>query len=69
MIAAPNTVASKLQELRSRRLPADRYLKALTKLADLEFGTEVSTTIDRVTAMRLRIEALERKVRELEAHK
>jgi hypothetical protein len=69
MVAAPDSVTSKLRELRSRHLSTSRYLSALTELADLEFGSEGSAAIDRVTAMRLRIEALERKVRELEAHK
>jgi hypothetical protein len=68
-MAEPSSVTSKLRELRSRHLPTSRYPKALTELADLEFGPEGSATIDRVTAMRLRIEALERKVQELEAHK
>jgi len=67
-MAAPNSMTSKLRDLHSRHLSTGHYLKALTELADLEPGSDEGA-VDRVTAMRLRIEVLERRVRELEAHK
>jgi hypothetical protein len=70
-----NSTAAKLRHLGSRHLRPDAYLRALTKLADLDcdIGASVAdgylADIDRVAELRGRIAILERKIRQLEAHK
>ncbi|WP_442583262.1 hypothetical protein ACSBOB_15430 [Mesorhizobium sp. ASY16-5R] len=68
-----NSTAAKLRHLGGRHLRPDAYLRALTKLADIDIGASVAdgylAEIDRVAELRGRIAILERKIEYLEAHK
>lgn len=63
--------ASKVRELMSRGLKPKAYLPELSKLADIEDMSNRSdlAIVDRVFALRARIEMLEDRVRNLEAPK
>lgn len=69
MKLASTSVTSKIRTLNARRLRPDRYLREVTKLADLDIAIVEDGSIERTMELRSRIAVLEARVRELEAHK